>query len=237
MKSYRMMKQIILLLSLFGLVSGWVYADKNRDKDERNRHEYRNPRGSERPPKDYRLDRRYHHDRYYPPRGYTVERIPHHHYTTHYHNSSYFYISGIWYRPHGTRFVVVAPPIGIVVPFLPAFYTTIWIGGIPYYYANDVYYVWDPQRSGYVVTEPPGGISEEQTSLLADELYIYPKQGQSEQQQADDRYACHQWGVKQTGYDPTRLPENVSQPEVNRKREDYQRAMKACLEGKGYSVR
>jgi len=32
-------------------------------------------------------------------------------------------------------------------------YTTLWARGVPYYYANDVYYVQGP--GGYAVTEPP----------------------------------------------------------------------------------
>ena len=37
---------------------------------------------------------------------------------------------------------------------------------------------------------------------LDEELYIYPARGQSEQQQADDRYECHRWAVGETDYDP-----------------------------------
>jgi len=31
----------------------------------------------------------------------------------HYHGSPYYYRGGIWYRPYGPSFMVVAPPIGI----------------------------------------------------------------------------------------------------------------------------
>ncbi len=248
MNTMRLLKQSVILIGVIGMLSNLAYADKLRDRDDRNRydrnqptqrdrHDFRDRRSYERPPKDYRLDRRYSHDRYYPRPGYNVIKLPPKHYTVHYHNTRYYFHSGIWYRPVGSSFVVIAPPIGIVVPFLPAFYTTIWFGGIPYYYANDVYYVWDAPRDGYVVTNPPANIDEQQPALVPDELYIYPKQGQSPQKQADDRFACHQWSVKQTNYDPTQPPGNMSQGEVNSKREDYQRAMRACLEGRGYSVR
>lgn len=33
--------------------------------------------------------------------------------------------------------------------------------------------------------------------------FIYPKAGQSEQQQSKDRYECHEWAVSQTGFDPS----------------------------------
>ncbi len=89
-----------------------------------------------------------------------------------------------------------------------------------------------------MVVEPPPDIkSEEKTTLLANELYVYPKLDQSEQQQSDDRFTCHQWAVKETGYDPSKPPERISRSQLGNRRSNYQRAIKACLEGKGYSVR
>ena len=76
-----------------------------------------------------------------------------------------------------------------------------------------------------------------ETTYLADEIFAYPKQGQSEEQQAEDRCACHLWGFDQTGYDPTQPPEYLPVDELSCKRQDYNRAMKTCLEGKNYSVR
>lgn len=35
------------------------------------------------------------------------------------------------------------------------------------------------------------------------DIYVYPTKGQSEQQLDRDRYECHGWAFKQTGYDPT----------------------------------
>ena len=32
--------------------------------------------------------------------------------------------------------------------------------------------------------------------------YAYPKAGQSQEVQQRDRYECHEWGVKQSGFDP-----------------------------------
>ncbi len=34
-------------------------------------------------------------------------------------------------------------------------------------------------------------------------LFVYPKKGQSDAQQKKDRYECHMWAVQQTGFDPT----------------------------------
>ena len=139
---------------------------------------------------------------------------------------------------------------------LPGVYATYWWGGVPYYYANNVYYTWNPGYNGYVVTDPPPADGEDSgsTSAPADgsydsaepgpngasaapsgsgsgEVYAYPKSGQSDEQQATDRYECHKWAVAQSGYDPTR----GSQASGNTA--DYRRAMVACLDGRGYSTK
>ena len=64
--------------------------------------------------------------------------------------------------------------------------------------------MYDTDRRGYVVTRSPYGDDDEQydDSAPADDLYVYPAKGQSEQQQADDRYECHRWAADQTHYDP-----------------------------------
>jgi len=201
---------------------------ERRDYDVRMRHAQ----------SDFRIDKRYQHNRSYPREGQIIKVIPKGRRPIPYRSKSYFYFGGSWYLPSDSHYVVVRPPIGIVVPILPAFYTTIWLGGIPYYYANDVYYTWRADLNGYQVAEPPVEAEEQpQPAYSADELFIYPKHNQSEQQQADDRYACHRWGVEQTHYDPTQPVANQSPNTLTHQREEYQRAMKACLEGKGYSVR
>jgi Glycine zipper len=37
-----------------------------------------------------------------------------------------------------------------------------------------------------------------------DNIFVYPAKGQSQAQQERDRYECHSWAVRQTGFDPTR---------------------------------
>jgi len=39
-------------------------------------------------------------------------------------------------------------------------------------------------------------------SSRAQDVYTYPAKGQSQEQQDRDRYECHSWAVKQTGFDP-----------------------------------
>jgi hypothetical protein len=38
----------------------------------------------------------------------------------------------------------------------------------------------------------------------AQDMYIYPARGQTQDQQNRDRYECNNWAVQQSGYDPTR---------------------------------
>jgi hypothetical protein len=62
------------------------------------------------------------------------------------------------------------------------------------------------------------------------DVYLYPRNGQSDAQTQSDRYECHSWAVNQTGFDPTRRSDQ-------RNAADYRRAMVACLDARGYSAR
>jgi hypothetical protein len=103
------------------------------------------------------------------------------------------------------------------------------IGGVPYYYANEVYYT--QSAGGYVVVEPPGGVAQAPPmqapptqpppaagQMPSEKVFIYPRQGQ-------------------THYDPTQPPAGVPAAQMSQKRADYQRAMGACLDGRGYTVK
>jgi hypothetical protein len=195
--------------------------------------------------RDEVLDHRYNHDHYYPARGSYVRALPGGYYSSNYRGSPYYFHGGVWYRSNGPRYVVVRPPIGISIGILPPFYSTVYFGGVPYYYADDVYYRWYPEQRAYVVTDPPEGV-ESSTSgpsgggapaPSSNDLFIYPKNGQSEQQQATDRYECHAWAKKQTGFDPTQPLGGVDESQSANKRADYQRAEGACLEARGYTVK
>ncbi len=143
------------------------------------------------------------------------------------------------------------------LPVLPLAYATYWYAGIPYYYyANDLYYTWSPDYNGYVATDPPpvgdpsgaaagpdappanaapsgaysGAPQPPQDTATAspapmssqgDRMFIYPSHGQSAEQQRTDKLECENWASDEVG-----LGSNGP---------DYQRAMAACLEGRGYS--
>ena len=41
---------------------------------------------------------------------------------------------------------------------------------------------------------------------LAQNVIVYPSRGQSQTQQDQDRYACHNWALQQSGYNPSQPP-------------------------------
>jgi hypothetical protein len=219
-------------LLLFGLAQS-AQARERGSGGDREIHGDRGP-GDRGPRQGEFRDSRYHHDRTYPARGYVTGALPRDHRVVVHGRSRFYFSGGVWYRPQGARFVVVAPPFGLFVPFLPPYYATIWVGGIPYYYANDVYYA--HRGNGYVVVEPPKSEVSE-TPPPADQMFIYPRLGQSSKQQADDRYECHRWAVGQTGFDPIQQPGGIPEGQKAEKRADYQRALSACLDGRGYTVK
>lgn len=184
------------------------------------------------PPRDPEV---HHHAEFrYPSRGAVVDRLPKGHRIVRYKGQPYHFHKGVWYRPIGNRFMVVIPPPGLLIPALPAGAVVVTIGGVPYYHYGGVYYV--REDKGYRVVERP-----EEAPQVADpvstDLFVYPRAGQSAEQQASDRFECHEWAADQTGYDPTLTGGGVSAQSRTQKRSDYLRAMTACLEARGYSVR
>jgi hypothetical protein len=181
-------------------------------------------------------DGRYSHNRSYPSQGAAVSALPHQPVLIQHPGGPYYYSGGVWYRPAGPSYVVVPAPVHVFVPVLPVYYTTIWYGGAPYYYANDTYYQWDAGQNGYEVVPPPGeqGADASTQPPPSDQLFIYPQYGQSAEQQSGDEYECHHWAAGQSGFDPTQPGGSTAGPDA---RQAYQRAMRACLEGRGYSVR
>ena len=48
--------------------------------------------------------------------------------------------------------------------------------------------------------------------LSAEQVFAYPNAGQSQEQQSQDRFECHQWSVTQSGFDPSTAPPLASRP-------------------------
>src|ERR1700730_2601970 len=68
-------------------------------------------------------------------------------------------------------------------------------------------------------------------------VFLYPKNGQTPDQQARDRYECHRFAVAQSGFDPTRSTGGASPAPSNEPQSDYERAQSACFEARGYASR
>jgi len=47
---------------------------------------------------------------------------------------------------------------------------------------------------------------------FAQEMFIYPQKGQSNDQMEQDKYQCYQWAKKQTGFDPMKVPTATAPP-------------------------
>ena len=77
---------------------------------------------------------------------------------------------------------------------------------------------------------PPPASPPVAPSPAMGELFVYPRNGQTEAQLTADRRDCNSWAVSQTGYDPSRVGDPQTQPR-------FQRAVSACLEARGYTVR
>ncbi len=136
--------------------------------------------------------------------------------------------------------------------FLPG----LFIGGVlgwglgPYYYPPDYYYppppyyypppdYYYPPSPNYYYPPPAQGnqVPPSAGQGSGGKLFIYPSQGQSEEKQAKDFDKCRTWAVGQTGFDPAKPPVGAPGAQTIQERVDYVRAISACLDAHGYTVR
>ena len=105
--------------------------------------------------------------------------------------------------------------------------------------------VWARYHSHYA---PPPVVIQEQPPVhfqpapsiqqsTSERLFVYPRQGQSQELQAKDTYECHNWAAGQTNYDPTQPSADISGSQAVQKRADYNSAMTACLDARGYTAK
>ncbi|WP_240964855.1 DUF6515 family protein [Pseudomonas multiresinivorans] len=171
------------------------------------------------------------HPSYWRP-GYVTSNMPSGHYRVPYRGSDYYFNDGYWYRPYGARYVVVTPPYGVRVRYLPSYAEQVWIGSIGYFLAAGTYYLWQASSQDYEVVAPP----QQQPVAVAQsspyDVIAYPMYNQGPDQQARDRYECHGWAVQQSGFDPA----SASYAPPAYVADNYRRALGACLSGRGYSV-
>ena len=167
--------------------------------------------------------------------GHNVDRFPDRYWKVPYRGQDYFYSGGYWYRPHGGGYVVVRPPYGVSVGYLPPYAREVWLGGALFFLVADTYYQYQADSREYMVVNPPTTVpapAPVQQPYNGYDVIAYPAYGQGPEQQEQDRYQCHRWAVSQTGFDPATAtyapPANVA--------DNYRRALGACLSGRGYSI-
>ncbi|RKR02432.1 hypothetical protein C7446_2146 [Kushneria sinocarnis] len=114
---------------------------------------------------------------------------------------------------------------------LPDDARAIWIGSALYFLAGGSWFLWHAETRRYAPVVPPRAVQN--TGPETYDVIAYPARGQSEAQQARDRYACHRWSVGQSGFDPA----TTLQAPTLTQSSTYRRALAACLEGHGYTAR
>jgi hypothetical protein len=136
--------------------------------------------------------------------------------------------------------------LGIYLPLLPWYYDTYWWNGMPYYYVDGNYYLWNEDVDQYEAVDPPAGLSQSPSQssgglvpdrpAVSPKLFAYPNAGQSVAQQAQDRAECERWAKVQTAPD-LKSGANATKNSTSPTQHDYLRAEAACLEARNYSVR
>lgn len=164
--------------------------------------------------------------------GHVIDRFPDQYWRVPYRGNDYFYSGGYWYRPQGPRYIVVAPPYGVRVTYLPDYAREVWVGSALFFLAAGTYYQYQDDSREYVVVNPPVATAPVQDTAQGYDVIAYPANGQGPQQVEQDRYQCYRWAVEQTGFDPA-TASYAPAPQVV---DNYRRAMGACLSGRGYSV-
>lgn len=166
--------------------------------------------------------------------GYVIDRFPERNYRVPYRGDDYFYSGGYWYRPRGPHYVVVRPPYGIRVSYLPDYAREMWVGGSLFFLAAGAYYSYESTTRDYVVVPQPMGVSDQQPPPASSgyDVLAYPSNGQSQQQIDQDGYECYRWAVEQSGFDPRAMTYQPA-PEVV---QAYRQAQGNCLASRGYQV-
>jgi hypothetical protein len=141
----------------------------------------------------------------------------------------------------------IPPPRALLIPLLIfAPHGRPFLGPPPIFFDGGFYYQgsssidmtpYDASPPVIVDEQPPEYPASSVPPSPAERFFVYPRKGQSEEQQAKDRYECHIWAVGQIGWDPTQPTDVVPEAQMNQKRADYKRAIGACLDAREYTVK
>ena len=214
---------LTLILTSLSALAVSVHADSRRGVKNRAQSPVVRHRDADRRQTFYK-------NRYYPI-GHRVRSLPRGYFSFSIGSGRYYYQSGVYYRHRGSNYVVVQAPLGAFINVLPYGYRTFYLGGIPYFYASGVFYNWNDRYRAYEVVRRPDSIADLQEDQVAEvkDVFVYPRHGQSPEQTSKDRYECYLWAKDQTGFDPS----SGEAGDTNA----YRRALGACLEGRGYTVK
>jgi hypothetical protein len=102
-----------------------------------------------------------------------------------------------------------------------------------YYYPPPAYYYPPPPPSN----SPPTEVTPPSMPNSGGRIFIYPRQNQNEERQARDEEECHKWALGQTGYDPSKPLSGPPDAQTIQKSDEFMRAISACLDARGYTVR
>jgi len=172
------------------------------------------------------FDHRYHLERYYPKRGLVTTALPAGSVAVDFRSGSIFFHAGAWFRLDGARFIVITPPLGVVVPMLPKDYVTIRSAGTSYYYADRVFYT-AANSAGFTVSAPPLdaalALPLEPAAPVAPAISTGTNaQPRTAEQTESDRTDCTTWAH--------------AQPLASSDDTMFQTAFDACMQGRGYAV-
>ncbi|MCF6759773.1 DUF6515 family protein [Pseudomonas fragi] len=161
--------------------------------------------------------------------GYMIDRFPGQYRQVPYRGQNYYFSGGYWYRPQGPRYIVVQPPYGIRVGFLPDYAREVWFGSTLMFLAAGAYYAYQPATQDYIVVQPP---ATQQPVSNGYDVVAYPVNFQTPAQVDQDRYDCYRWAVDQSGFDPARVTYAPAPAVV----QAYRQAQGSCLSSRGYQV-
>lgn len=139
---FRVSKSILLAAVLFVALPSQAQAQGQKPRPKLVKKEVVRPKPAQ----------RYSH---LPKRGAVVTTMPSGAKVVSYRNTPYHVHNGIFYRPSGRQFVVVAPPVGVRVSSLPVGNRLIVLRGRQYFYYYGTFYTTVGRE--YKVVQPPVG--------------------------------------------------------------------------------
>lgn len=119
---------------------------------------------------DFDEDRRgsYYWSRFH--RGMMLNTLPEGYFQFNLGNAPYYYYGGVYYEQQPSGYVVVAPPLGAIVPALPPGAEAIAVPGAILYYGDGAFYA--QVANGFQVVQPPMGVTVAALPPDATQVYI-----------------------------------------------------------------